>query len=113
MSEGVCIIALAVTPALQGQSQDAPKFHSGIDLINVTATVTDGEGRFVANLRREDFSVYEDGKRQTLTQFRRERVPVSLGILLDADALCQITDDTGGRSEAVRGAAALDAAIAA
>ena len=81
----VCtIIALAVTPALQGQSQEAPKFRSGIDLINVTATVTDGEGRFVADLRREDFSVYEDGKRQTLTQFTRERVPVSLGILLDA-----------------------------
>ena len=80
----VCIIALAVAPALQGQSQEAPKFRSGIDLINVTATVTDGEGRFVADLRREDFSVYEDGKRQTLTQFTRERVPVSLGILLDA-----------------------------
>ena len=61
-----------------------PRFRGGIDLVSVTATVTDGDGRFVADLRKEDFSVYEDGKRQTLTQFTRERVPVSLGILLDA-----------------------------
>jgi Ca-activated chloride channel family protein len=80
----VCVIALAVTPAPQGQSQETAKFRSGIDLISVTATVTDGEGRLVTDLRREDFSVYEDGTRQTLTQFTRERVPVSLGILLDA-----------------------------
>jgi Ca-activated chloride channel homolog len=61
-----------------------PRFRGGIDLVSVTATVTDGDGRFVADLRKEDFSLYEDGKRQTLTQFTRERVPVSLGILLDA-----------------------------
>jgi Ca-activated chloride channel family protein len=61
-----------------------PRFRGGIDLVSVTATVTDGDGRFVADLRKEDFSVYEDGKRQTLTQFTRERVPISLGILLDA-----------------------------
>ena len=61
-----------------------PRFRGGIDLVSVTATVTGGDGRFVADLRQEDFSVYEDGKRQTLTQFTRERVPISLGILLDA-----------------------------
>ncbi|HEY6614162.1 MAG TPA: VWA domain-containing protein, partial [Vicinamibacterales bacterium] len=61
-----------------------PRFRGGIDLVSVTATVTDGDGRFVADLRKEDISVYEDGKRQTLTQFTRERVPISLGILLDA-----------------------------
>ena len=80
----ICAIALAIAPALHGRSQEVPRFRSGIDLITVTATVTDGDGRFVADLRKEDFSVYEDGKRQTLTQFTRERVPVSLGILLDA-----------------------------
>jgi Ca-activated chloride channel family protein len=70
--------------AMHGQPQDVPRFRGRIDLVSVTATVTDGDGRFVADLRKEDFSVYEDGQRQTLTQFTRERVPVSLGILLDA-----------------------------
>ncbi len=75
---------LAVVPALQGEPQEVPRFRSGIDLINVTATVTDGNGRFARDLRKEDFSIFEDGRLQALTQFTRERVPVSLGILLDA-----------------------------
>jgi Ca-activated chloride channel family protein len=54
-----------------------------VELINVTATVTDGEGRFVSGLRKEDFRVYEDGQLQEITHFDNERVPVSLGIALD------------------------------
>jgi Ca-activated chloride channel family protein len=58
-------------------------FKTGVELINVTATVTDGTGRFVSGLRKEDFVVYEDGKPQSVSQFDAERVPVSLGIALD------------------------------
>ena len=67
-------------PAESGQAQ----FRSGVDLIHVTATVTDDEGRFVRDLREADFSVFEDGVRQDVTYFSNERVPVSLGLLLDA-----------------------------
>ncbi len=59
-------------------------FQSGVDLVRVTATVTDRDGRFVSGLRREDFAVFEDGVRQEIIQFSGERAPVSLGILLDA-----------------------------
>ena len=54
-----------------------------MELINVSATVTDASGRFVPNLRKEDFVVFEDGEEQTITHFNAERVPVSLGIVLD------------------------------
>jgi Ca-activated chloride channel homolog len=79
----------------EGQGPDRPRsqeeqqgpgnfrFKSGVELINVTATVADSNGRFVPNLRLEDFSVYEDDVPQAVTQFSAERVPVSLGILLD------------------------------
>jgi VWFA-related protein len=69
----------------RGQSSDQGsfRFKSGIELINVTATVTDASGRFVPGLRQEDFVVYEDEERQTVTHFSGERVPVSLGIVLD------------------------------
>lgn len=53
-------------------------------LTTVTATVTDAEGRLVAGLPRERFEVFEDGRPQDITQFTSDRVPVSLGILLDA-----------------------------
>jgi Ca-activated chloride channel homolog len=59
------------------------RFKSGVELINVTATVSDDTGRFVPDLRKEDFAVYEDGQQQTVTHFSAERVPVSLGIALD------------------------------
>ena len=60
------------------------RFKSGVELINVTATVTDRNGRFVPGLRKEDFLLYEDGRQQPVTHFSAERVPVSLGIVLDA-----------------------------
>lgn len=58
-------------------------FRTGVNLINVTATVTDARGRFVGGLTREDFTIYEDGQEVDVTQFSNERVPVSLGIALD------------------------------
>ena len=59
------------------------RFRSGVDLINVTATVSDDAGRFVSGLRQEDFRVYEDGQLRPISHFTSERVPVSLGIVLD------------------------------
>jgi Ca-activated chloride channel family protein len=78
------IIAGVVTASGQ-QPQDGQvfRFRTGVELINVTATVTDRSGRFVPNLRKEDFRVYEDGEEQPVTHFSNERVPVSLGIVLD------------------------------
>ncbi|MDP6609530.1 MAG: VWA domain-containing protein, partial [Vicinamibacterales bacterium] len=51
--------------------------------MNVTATVTDDRGRFVDGLSRHDFRIYEDGSPQEISHFSAERVPVSLGIVLD------------------------------
>jgi VWFA-related protein len=74
---------IAATAAAGAQSQEGFRFKSGVDLVNVTATVTDEDGRFVSGLRREDFTVYEDGKLQDVSHFSNDRVPVSLGIVLD------------------------------
>ncbi len=56
---------------------------SGVDVVMVTVTVLDAEGRLVPTLPREAFEIYEDGDLQTITQFTRDRVPVGLGVLLD------------------------------
>jgi Ca-activated chloride channel family protein len=76
----IVVIAAAVTGA---QSQEGFRFKSGVEFVNVTATVTDGNGRFVSGLRQEDFTVYEDGQVQDVSNFSADRVPVSLGIALD------------------------------
>jgi Ca-activated chloride channel homolog len=75
----------------QPQAQDAQQraqepgfsFRTSAQLVNVSVTVTDANGRFVPNLRKEDFAVYEDGKLVNVTHFDNERVPVSLGLVMD------------------------------
>lgn len=59
------------------------RFFSGIEIVTITATVTDADGRLVPNVAREEFEVFEDGLPQRITHFTRERVPVSLAVLLD------------------------------
>lgn len=87
--------AVAVASAQAPRNPEAPKdaqgfkFKSGVELINVTATVTDANGRFVPGLRMDDFIVYEDNELQTVTHFSADRVPVSLGILLDTSQSMQ------------------------
>ena len=57
--------------------------RSGVDVVMVAATVVDCNGRLVTGLPREAFEVFEDGDKQTVTQFTPERVPIGLGMLLD------------------------------
>ena len=80
---GAALVALAGTSPLAQQKPDGFKFKSGVELINVTATVTDRSGRFYSRLRQEDFIVYEDNKLVDVTHFSAERTPVSLGIVVD------------------------------
>ncbi len=68
-------------PRLEAQDD---RFRTGIELVNVTATVSDRDGHFVPGLRKDDFTVYENGHAQEIAFFSNERMPVSLGILLDA-----------------------------
>ena len=92
-----CLPVFGVVAAIASLAWQQPPvrverpFQSGIELTSITATVTDGEGHLVADLPRDAFEVFEDGDRQEITQFTRERVPVGLGVLLD------ISDSMFGR----------------
>src|SRR5882672_2442988 len=77
-------LVCAAAGLVSAQSQDDGfKFKSGVELVNVTATVSDDNGHFVTGLTKDDFNIFEDGAPQEIAQFSNERVPVSLGILLD------------------------------
>ena len=69
--------------AIPAGSQEQFRFHTGVNLINVTATVTDESGHFVPGLQKADFAVFEDEKPIEITHFSAERVPISLGIVVD------------------------------
>ncbi len=58
-------------------------FKKRVEEVQLHATVVDQKQRLVTNLDRTAFTVYEDGKPQQLTSFRREDIPVALGIVID------------------------------
>jgi Ca-activated chloride channel homolog len=68
----------AATPAAQ-----TPVFRSGTHLVVLQATVTNARGELVTNLDQRAFKVFENGKLQPITLFRRDDVPVSIGLLID------------------------------
>ena len=95
----VVVSLRAQNPDPAGPGEQGVRFKSGVELINVTATVSDENGRFVPGLRQDDFLVYEDNTPVEITQFSAERVPVSLGIVLDTSGSM-----AGNKMEAARAA---------
>ena len=65
------------------RSGDVYVFKKEVDEVTLHATVVDDHNRLVTNLARTDFTVMEDGKPQKITSFRREDIPVALGIVID------------------------------
>ena len=77
---GLAAIAAALVPA-QGQ-----RIRSGVELVSLNVTVTDGAGKYVTDLGEKEFEVFEDGAKQNLTFFSRTQQPISLALLLDTSA---------------------------
>jgi Ca-activated chloride channel homolog len=78
-----CVAALVALPASsQGQ---VLSFSVSSDLVVFSATATDGKGRPVTDLRREDFRVYDEGRAQSIAHFHGGRgLPARVLLLLDA-----------------------------
>ena len=57
-----------------------------VDVVQITAVITDSAGRFVSGLTREDFRVFDDGKAQTITHFESESIPLELVAALDVSS---------------------------
>jgi len=68
------------TPA---QRSDDYRIRRDVNLVVLHATVLDGRGRFVPDLRQENFRVFEDKIEQKISIFKREDIPVSVGLVID------------------------------
>jgi Ca-activated chloride channel family protein len=62
---------------------DRAVFRADTRLVVLHATVVDKNGKLVTNLPRNAFRVYEDGVEQQMKIFKREDVPVSMGMVID------------------------------
>src|SRR5579883_3296183 len=75
------LVGFAAQPS--PQAPQPYRIAVNVDLVALNATVQDRHGRFVSDLREQDFEVYEDGVRQSLRLFQNEDVPVAVGLVVD------------------------------
>jgi VWFA-related protein len=63
------LTAAAAVLSAQERPQEKPTFSVGVTLVTTDVIVRDGKGQFVADLKKEDFEVLEDGQPQSLSSF--------------------------------------------
>jgi Ca-activated chloride channel family protein len=73
----------AITPIEGSEDQGRFVFKKQVQEVVLHATVVDEAGRLITSLNRNDFTVYQNGRPETITSFRREDVPVAIGIVVD------------------------------
>lgn len=66
--------APAAAPQAEMSTHDAPlKFNADVFLVQVPVVVRDSKGRPAGNLQKDDFQLFDRGKRQTITRFVVQR----------------------------------------
>jgi Ca-activated chloride channel family protein len=80
-----CAASQAQQPPAQKQSSDAPStLKVDVKLVNVFVTVTNAQGGPVAGLKKENFTLQEDGRDETISVFDKESaVPLSIALAVD------------------------------
>jgi len=87
----VCVGGLAQIPTTPSAPPPPPGASSGqdskirvdVNLVVLHTTVLDDRGRFADGLKQENFRVLEDKVEQKLSVFKREDIPVSMGLVID------------------------------
>jgi Ca-activated chloride channel homolog len=78
------VVLLCLATAARAQSQDDPEVVStSTNLVILNVGVADRRGQAVTNLTQGDFTVYEDGVKQSVVSFEPTSAPFSLVLLLD------------------------------
>ena len=72
-------------PRMSGQ--DTPSFSTDVKVVNVLATVRAKNGELIRGLTKDDFSLSENGRPQTIRYFSQESdLPLTLGLMVDTSA---------------------------
>jgi len=102
----VALWASLLAPPLLPQQKPAddipPPIKVDVDVVNILASVRDRHNALVANLAKDNFTLFEDGKQQTIKYFTRETdLPLTIGLLVDVSGsqrnLIQIERDAASQ----------------
>jgi Ca-activated chloride channel homolog len=87
MNRSILLLPLfcaAFAPGLAAQQTVDETFRAETRLVVLHASVIDKSGRLLTNLQRTAFKVFENNVEQPVKTFRREDVPVTLGLVVDS-----------------------------
>ena len=79
----VMAVGAALAAAGSQEPSQSPTFKAANRTVAVYATVTGADGRLVANLTRDAFSILDNGRRQDMTLFSSDLQPITVVMLLD------------------------------
>ena len=82
----VCLfLMLAPAPWAQPQKEEEPlSIKVDVDVVQILCSVRDKRGALIGNLTKDDFTLFEDGKKQEIKYFAKETdLPLTIGLLVD------------------------------
>lgn len=77
------------------QRQESPRVEPGkrlrveANLVLVDATVKDKAGQVIGGLKKDDFEIYEDGRREEVAHFSRDQLPLAVALVVDLSTSIQ------------------------
>jgi Ca-activated chloride channel family protein len=77
------LISVVFQIPVQAQDQDQGTIRVAVNLVLVDATVKTKDGQIMANLKKDDFEVREDGAVQKIDIFSRDELPLDVALVLD------------------------------
>jgi VWFA-related protein len=92
---GICFSAIAQTPTPTPEKTPAPTNSEDevitveTNVVNIPVTVFDRGGKFVSDLKKEDFQIFEDGVEQQIEYFATVEQPFMVALVLDMSGSAQ------------------------
>jgi len=80
---GLAVRGQQIQPPSNPPEDSGAVFRADTRVVDLHATVVDKSGHLVTNLAKDAFSVFENGVQQQILTFKREDLPVSMGLIVD------------------------------
>src|SRR5690349_9913027 len=78
------LLVLPMLPQQKPAEEIPPPISVSVDVVNILASVRDRHNALVPNLTKDNFTLFEDGKQQTIKYFSKETdLPLTIGMLID------------------------------
>jgi Ca-activated chloride channel family protein len=81
---GTVALLLLAVPAVAAEHRRVPTFGIDVELVSLNLAASDPHGRGLTDVGEAELQVFEDGVRQQISVFARERWPITLAVLIDA-----------------------------